>query len=54
METASAGEKLEKVQRKGKNNSSNQYVWSYGNILVKKNLLFNPFFLDLILTIISN
>lgn len=36
METASAGEKPEKVQRKEKNNSSNQYVWSYGNILVEK------------------
>ena len=35
METASAGEKPEKVQRK-KKNSSNQYVWSYGNILVEK------------------
>ena len=44
METVSAGEKLEKVQRKEKNNSSNQYVWSYGNILVKKSFFFFFFF----------
>ena len=44
METASAGEKLEKVQRKEKNNSSNQYVLSYGNILVKKSGFWSLFF----------